>query len=119
MPRAGETKREWDISNLEWDMLKGCDIGFICSDINEHPNGDDWDGAKHRRGKSGFDKTLSLTKMQDLADEVNANIIVKNGNGKWYIKRLQDTSDYSIQQLTEKQAWRGERLKRCILYVKR
>jgi hypothetical protein len=36
----------------------------------------------------GFDKTTSFGSMIDKAIEHKCNIIIKNGNGKWYLKGL-------------------------------
>lgn len=134
MPRAGESLGEWEIDadshTLTWEMLEGCDVGWHKSNIDGPPPHKEihWEGEKHRVDGSGFDKTLTLEKMQELADltkawlEHPANIIVKSGKGKWYLKWQEDTSDASIRWLSENQLKKPRqknRLDSCVLYVKR
>tara|TARA_Y100000385_G_scaffold282858_2_gene337977 strand:+ start:694 stop:996 length:303 start_codon:yes stop_codon:yes gene_type:complete len=77
-------------------MLEGCDVGY-CDEIEPI------DGVG-RVGKSGIDKTFTFPQIFKLADENNANIIIKAGkNAKWYLKRMHPEN---IDSAIEKQKWR-------------
>ena len=66
-----------------------------------------------RVGNSGIDKTFTLDRVIELANEIKANIIVKGGpNAKWYIKRC-NVED--IEEEIEKQSWRNT--SRCIMWI--
>ena len=52
--------------------------------------------------KYGFDKTLTLGQMIDMALIHNCPIIVKGGyNGKWYLKGLDKDIDYLKSKINE------------------
>ena len=73
----------------------GCDIGRQ-NDL--HPKDGKW-----RVGKSGFDKTLKLTDMIELAhtmENPRPNIVIKAGkNAKWYLKYCEvDKIDEQIKK---------------------
>jgi|TARA_R110002074_G_scaffold144282_2_gene291772 hypothetical protein len=78
----------------------GVDIGYG-PEMDLHPS--DGEG---RVGKSGIDKTFTLSKMIELAyrTEPRPNIIIKGGpRAKWYLKRFQPNE---IESGIEKQRWR-------------
>jgi len=77
--------------------INNADIGYHQSNL-EPLNG------KHRVGKAGIDKNLTLEEVVELAYEIKANIIVKGGpNAKWYLKRFDESE---IDEGIEKQKWR-------------
>ena len=52
-------------------------------------------GHPFRRGKSGYDGRCSYSDMEKLAREHSCNVVVKNGKGKWYLKKV-DFDKYNI-----------------------
>ena len=52
-------------------------------------------GHPFRRGKSGYDARCSYVDMEKLAREHDCNVLVKNGKGKWYLKKV-DFDKYKI-----------------------
>jgi hypothetical protein len=84
----------------------GDDVGYHNSNMYT-PDGEG------RKGKHGFDKTLSWEKMLELALKIGANIIVKAGpNAKWYLKCFPAEA---IDDEVKKQAWR--RTDRATMWV--
>ena len=87
----------------------GCDIGRQ-NDL--HPKDGKW-----RVGKSGFDKTLKLTDMIELAHTMKdprPNIVIKAGkNAKWYLKYCEEDK---IDEKIEKTKWISQS-SRCTTYI--
>jgi hypothetical protein len=85
-------------------MYPGADVGYHESVI--HPE-DGTNDANKRVGKRGFDKTLTLDDMINIASRMEdpPNIIVKGGkNAKWYLKRIpKEMIEFEIN----KQRWRS------------
>lgn len=69
-----------------------------------------------RVGSSGFDKSLKLNDILEIAYTMNnprPNIIIKAGkNAKWYLKYC---SFDKINEQIEKNKWRDS--SRCIMYI--
>ena len=58
-------------------------------DISYHQTSIEPLNSVGRIGKEGIDKTYTLERVIELANEVNANIIIRSGrNAKWYLKRF-------------------------------
>jgi hypothetical protein len=86
----------------------GADVGY--HESNLHPA--DREGCV---GKSGLDKLLSLDKILEIAYKMveRPNIIIKNGSGKWYLKRCPKDL---IEAKIEKQKSRRN-ISRCSMYI--
>jgi len=73
--------------------------------------------GRGRVGKSGFDKTLRLNNIIDIAytmENPRPNIIVKGGsNAKWYLKYCEEDK---IDQKIEKTKWL-KNAKMCTTYI--
>ena len=69
-----------------------------------------------RVGKSGFDKTLRLNDIIDIAysmENPRPNIVIKGGpNAKWYLKHCEEDK---IDEKIEKNKWRDS--SRCTMYI--
>jgi len=89
-------------------ILYGVDVGYHNS--NMYPSNEG------RMGKHGYDKEFSLDKILKIVYG-EANIIVKDGGGKWYLKRLLKTDDESIHLANKKQRWRKNKTSRATMYV--
>ena len=85
----------------------GVDIGRT----NLHPS-----SCNFRVGKCGFNKTLKLNDLIEIAYTMNnpkPNIIIKAGkNAKWYLKYC---SSDKIDEQIEKNKWRD--CSRCTMYI--
>lgn len=86
----------------------GCDIG--------RSNGLHPEDGKWRVGKEGFDKTLKLTDMIELAhtmENPRPNIVIKAGkNAKWYLKYCEvDKIDEQIKKTEYRDC------SRCTMYI--
>lgn len=72
--------------------------------------------GRGRVGKSGFNKTLRLNDIIDIAysmENPKPNIIVKGGpNAKWYLKYCDENK---IDEKIKKTEWRDN--SRCITYI--
>ncbi len=98
----------------KFNKRDGCDFGY--HQDNLHP-----ESGEGRVGKSGIDKTKTLTEVIKLASTMNnprPNIIVKAGkNAKWYLKY---TLLNELEEKIKKAKWNGTRdakLKRCTMYI--
>jgi hypothetical protein len=102
-----ELKKELIALMKGHNTLYGVDAGYHDSVI--HPA-----NGEGRVGKRGIDRKFDCNKVVDLASRMNPrpNIIVRNGNGKWYFKRL------PLENLAteiKKQSWRDT--SRTVMHV--
>ena len=83
-----------------------CDIGF-------HDNIPPVERKGCTGNDAGIDKTYPFDRVATLAYEVGANIIVKNGKGKWYLKQCPKEE---IEGRTERQAQTKRKLHNYKMY---
>jgi hypothetical protein len=89
----------------------GADIGYR---NNLHPA-----NGEGRVGKQGIDATYSLDHVLSLMYnmEEKPNVLVKQGKGKWYIKKIDQDRIDNIDREVEKLKWRAEAVNRSQMWV--